>query len=187
MSMMSCYKTSQMIVSSSLGLEVLLEDVVGRTLLAPVPDDTRGTFDHFPSLALAVDLAEAGPLAQLHVAVHLDQGDAVLHAQSRDQLLVHGLIAVLGQDAEKSLALVKSLLGLPHSPGKYISTLRLISGAFLVSDLPGETIGDESLLEDLLDGGVDIHGPGGGGGAGNVISLKIQISDWLSLRILAPD
>merc|ERR1711879_473420 len=74
MSMMSCYKTSQMIVSSSLGLEVLLEDVVGRTLLAPVPDDTRGTFDHFPSLALAVDLAEAGPLAQLHVAVHLIRG-----------------------------------------------------------------------------------------------------------------
>merc|ERR1719411_2059792 len=149
-------------VASSLGLEVFLEDVVGGSLLAPVPDDTRGALDHLPSLALAVDLAEASPLAQLHVAVHLDQGDAVLHAQSRDQLLVHGLIAVLGQDAEKSLALVESLLGLPHSPG--------------------ETIGDESLLEDLLDSGVDIHGPGGGGGAGNVISLNIRHIEFLDVE-----
>ena len=39
--------------------------------------------------------------------------------------------------------------------------------------VPGETIGNESLLEHLLDGGVDVHGPGGGGGARNVISLKM--------------
>ena len=69
---MSCNKTSQMnLVSSSLRLEVLLEDVVGWTLLAPVPDDTRGALDHLPSLALPVDLAESSPLAQLHVAVNL--------------------------------------------------------------------------------------------------------------------
>ena len=69
--MMSCVKTSQIFVSSSLRLEVLLEDVVGGTLLAPVPDDCRGALDHLPSLALSVDLAETCPLAQLHVAVHL--------------------------------------------------------------------------------------------------------------------
>ena len=34
---------------SSLRLEVLLEDVVGGTLLAPVSDDTRGAFDHLSS------------------------------------------------------------------------------------------------------------------------------------------
>ena len=50
------------LVSSSLRLEVLLEDVVGGSLLAPVPDDTRGALDHLPSLALPVDLAESGPL-----------------------------------------------------------------------------------------------------------------------------
>ena len=39
--------------------------------------------------------------------------------------------------------------------------------------VPGETIGNESLLEHLLDGGVDVHGPRGGSGARNVISLKM--------------
>merc|ERR1719499_1316661 len=149
-------------VASSLGLEVLLEDVVGGSLLAPVPDDTRGALDHLPSLALPVDLAEAGPLAQLHVAVHLDQGDPVLHAQGGDQLLVHRLVAVLGKDAEQRLPLVKSLLGLPHSPG--------------------EAVGDESLLEDLLDGGVDVNGPGGGGGTRNVISLNIRHIEFLDVE-----
>ena len=43
-----------------------------RSLLAPVPDDAGRTLDHLPGLPLAVDLAEAGPLAQLHVAVHLN-------------------------------------------------------------------------------------------------------------------
>merc|ERR1719411_1915297 len=149
-------------VASSLGLEVLLEDVVGGSLLAPVPDDTRGALDHLPSLALPVDLAEAGPVAQLHDAVHLDQGDAVLHAQGGDQLLVHRLVTVLGKDAEQRLPLVQSLLGLPHSPG--------------------EAVGDESLLEDLLDGGVDVHGPGGGGGARNVISLNIRHIEFLDVE-----
>ena len=46
---------------------------MSRPLLAPVPDHTGGTLDHLPGLPLAVDLAEAGPLAQLHVAVHLDE------------------------------------------------------------------------------------------------------------------
>lgn len=43
------------------------------TLLAPVPDHTGGTLDDLPGLPLAVNLAEAGPLAQLHVAVDLSE------------------------------------------------------------------------------------------------------------------
>ena len=39
---------------------------------------SRGALDDLPGLALLVDLAEAGPLAKLHVGVHLDQRDAVL-------------------------------------------------------------------------------------------------------------
>ena len=58
----------------SLGLEVFLEDIVGGSFLAPVSDDARGTLDHLPGLALAVNLAQTGPLAQLHVAVHLGAG-----------------------------------------------------------------------------------------------------------------
>ena len=44
---------------------------MGRSLLAPVPDDGAGALDDLPGLALLVDLAEAGPLAQLHVGVNL--------------------------------------------------------------------------------------------------------------------
>merc|ERR1719411_1360195 len=140
-------------VASSLGLEVLLEDVVGGSLLAPVPDDTRGALDHLPSLALPIDLAEAGPLAQLHVAVHLDQGDAVLHAQGGDELLVHRLVTVLGEDAEQRLPLVQGLLGLPEAAGKAIS--------------------DQGLLEDLLEGQVNVHGADISGGGGWNISFNI--------------
>ena len=35
---------------------------------------------------------------------HLDERNAVLHAQGGDKLLVHGLVAVLGQDAQQRLA-----------------------------------------------------------------------------------
>ena len=51
---------------------------MGRSLLAPVPDDGAGALDDLPGLALLVDLAETSPLAQLHVRVHLDQWDPVL-------------------------------------------------------------------------------------------------------------
>ena len=58
-----------------MGLDVLLELVVSWTLLAPVADDDRGAADDLPGLALGVELAKAGPLAQLLVAVNLDEGD----------------------------------------------------------------------------------------------------------------
>ncbi len=60
-------------------------------------------------------------------------------AKSLDQFLVHGLIAVVGEDAEQGLALVQSLGGLVKTPGK--------------------TVMDEGSLQDLLDGRVDVHGP----------------------------
>ena len=37
-------------------------------------------------------------------SLHLDERNAVLHAQGGDKLLVHGLVAVLGQDAQQRLA-----------------------------------------------------------------------------------
>ena len=72
--------------------------------------------------------AEPGLLAQLHVAVHIYQWDAVLHTQQGDQLLGHELVAVHGQDAEQSLALVQSPLRLPETMGIYSSrkTLSLL-------------------------------------------------------------
>ena len=54
-----------------IGLEILLDDAVGWPLRAPVPDHSRAALDNLPGAALPVNLAEAGPLAQLHVAVNL--------------------------------------------------------------------------------------------------------------------
>ena len=165
--------------SLSLRFEIFLQDIMSRALLPPVPDHAGGALHHLPGLALAVNLAESGPFSQLHVAVnlsieglvraqkgnhrsrqtYLDQGNAVLHAESSDELLVHWLVTVLGQDAEESLPLVQSLGGLPHTACKSVS--------------------DERLLEDLLDGGVDVHGAGGGGGGWNVISLIVRHCEFL--------
>merc|ERR1719384_2590376 len=122
------------------GLEVVLEHIVGCALAAPVTHHSCRALDNLPGLALLVDLAEAGPLAQLHVGVHLDQRDPVLLAESSDQLLVHGLVAVLSEDAEQGLPLVQGLCSLPQSAGK--------------------TISDQSLLEHLLDCLIDAHGAG---------------------------
>ena len=42
-------------------------------------------------------------------------------AEGSDQLLVHGLVAVLGEDAQQGLPLVQGLGGLPQSAGKTVS------------------------------------------------------------------
>ena len=67
---------------SLLALDVFLDDIVCWRLLSPVPDGDAGATDDLSGFALGVQLAESGPLAQLAVAVHLDQGDAVLLAKS---------------------------------------------------------------------------------------------------------
>ena len=56
---------------------------------------------------------------------HLNQRDSVFHAEGSNQFLVHGLVAVLGEDAEQGLPLVQGLGGLPQSAGKTISNQSL--------------------------------------------------------------
>ena len=92
---------------------------------------------------------------------HLDQGDAVLHAKGGDQLLVLGLVTVLGEDAEQSLPLVQGLLGLPEAAG--------------------EAISDQGLLEDLLEGRVNVHGADISGGGGWNISFNIAHVEILNV------
>ena len=45
----------------------------------------------------------------------------MLHAESRDELLVHWLVTVLSQDTQEGLPLVQGLGGLPQATGKTIS------------------------------------------------------------------
>ena len=95
------------------------------------------------------------------MATHLDQGDAVLHAQGGDQLLVLGLVTILGQDAEQRLSLVQGLLGLAEAAGKAIS--------------------DQRLLEHLLEGRVNVHGAGIGDNGGWNISFNIAHVEILNV------
>ena len=147
-------------------------------LLAPVSHHARGALHNLSGFAFLVDFAQTSPFTKLHVGinlkgesksqklkdaldVHLDQRDAVLHAQSCDQLLVHGLVAVLGQDTEQCLPFVQGLGGLPDTTGKAVS--------------------NESLLEDLLDGGVDVHGSGWDDSGWDFISLNIRHGEFLDV------
>ncbi len=58
-----------------LRLDVVLDDVMGGTLLAPVSHDDGRAANDLAGLALSVQLAETGPLTQLLVGVDLDDGD----------------------------------------------------------------------------------------------------------------
>lgn len=88
-------------------------------------------------LAFLVNLAQAGPFAELLVGIDTDQWNLVLVAQGRDQLLVLRLVAALGQNAQHGLAFVERL-------ARFVNTVH-------------QSVGDQRLLEHLLEGGVDIH------------------------------
>ena len=78
----------------SLRLEVLLEDIVGGSFLAPVSDDTGGTLDHLPGLALAVNLAQTGPLAQPHVAVNLRRKPVLVKIIQHKQIVSDAIVTM---------------------------------------------------------------------------------------------
>ena len=92
-------------------------------------DDARAAYD-LAGVALAVDLAEAGPGTEDLGVTNLDEVDLVLGTESLNELDVLGLSAGLDEDTEVSLALVESL------------------GA--LAETAGEAVVDESVLQDLL-------------------------------------
>merc|ERR1719158_225765 len=90
--------------------DVVLEEVApSRRVLAPVVDNHAGGLDNLGGVALGVDLAETGPLSELHLVVHLHDGDTVLSAERLHELLVSGLGAVVREDAKLSPTLVEVL------------------------------------------------------------------------------
>merc|ERR1712086_1139602 len=81
-------------------LEVLEEHVEGLRLLTVVLDHSARALDDIAGVALSIVLAEASPLAELHLVGNLDKVDRVLGAQRLDQALVGILGAVVGEDAQ---------------------------------------------------------------------------------------
>ena len=58
-----------------LRLDVIFDDVMSRALLSPIANYDGGASYNLSSFTLGIQLAKAGPLAQLLVGVHLDDGD----------------------------------------------------------------------------------------------------------------
>lgn len=83
--------------------EVVLDDVQCWSLFSECLDDNTGASANLTGLAFFVDLAEAGPFSQLLCRVDAQQRDLMLGAERLDELLVLGLVAGFGKDAEYSL------------------------------------------------------------------------------------
>ncbi len=81
-------------------------------------DNDTGATNDLPSLPLLVDLTKARPFAEFLVGIDAKQWDAVFGTQSGDELLIHGLIAAVGKDAQKSLtpAEAEITVGLTYEP-----------------------------------------------------------------------
>ena len=84
-------------------LDMFLEEVKCRTLLAPVPDDYGRASDDFSLIALGIELAQTSIFTQLHVVWYSQKGNLMFLAQSLNKLFVCGFVTILSQDAQKGL------------------------------------------------------------------------------------
>ena len=66
-------------------LEVLHKNIMSLRLLTPIPHHHTRTSHNLSGVAFLVDLAQACPLTELLVVVHLDEVDAVFRTQGFDQ------------------------------------------------------------------------------------------------------
>merc|ERR1711884_766137 len=96
-------------VSTDSPLEVIVDHVEGLAFLAEVVDNSTAAPHDLPGEAFLVDLAEAGPLAQLLRIVDLDQVDVVFLTERLYQLRDVLLVSALGQHAEECLSLTHVL------------------------------------------------------------------------------
>lgn len=129
-----------------LSLEVVQQDVALLRLLTPVADDNARAVDDLAGVALAVEHAEAGPLAE-HLAVgDLDQRDLVLGAQGDDELLVRLLLARLVQHAHVRLATVEGLGGFAQAAGQAVVDERKLEDSYTTKHKMSENLFIRFLL-----------------------------------------
>lgn len=102
---------------------MVLDHVQSGRLLSEVLDHDDRAAAHLARLALLVDLAQTGPLAQLLVGVDADERDLVLVAQGGDQLLVLRLVAALGQNGENGLTSGRAKISYRFAVGSVINAV----------------------------------------------------------------
>ena len=106
-------------------LDMVLDEGVSLRLLSPVlNDERRGTSDLLGN-ALLVVLALTDPLAELLAGLDFDQWDLVLLGEGGDELLVHGVIAVLGKNDDVAIFLIEGFTNLVEALNK--SYIKFIS------------------------------------------------------------
>merc|ERR1712004_183594 len=108
--------------------------------------------NNLSGFALFVNLAETSPFPKLLIVLNLHEIDSMLGTQGLNETLVHGLVAVVGKNAEECCALVKSLGTLPQSTG--------------------QTIVNQGSFEYLLKSSTNVHYSSLYGG--NIISFRVR-------------
>merc|ERR1711896_88385 len=78
-------------------------------LLTIVCNADTGTGNNLTSIALSIHFAKASPLTEQSVVLDIHERDAVLGAQSLNELFVCWLVAVVCEEAEVHLLFVKHL------------------------------------------------------------------------------
>lgn len=95
--------------SSGVLLDVVEDEVEGLGVLTVVLDGDGGAASDLSGDALLVELALAEPFAEFGSLLDLEERDVVGLAEGSDELLVLGIIAVTGENAEESLLAIEGL------------------------------------------------------------------------------
>ena len=105
---------------SLLGLEIVQQHVPLLALLAPIPNDDAAAVDNLSGISLAVEHAQAGPLAQ-HLSIrHLNQGDLVFRAKSNDEFLVGFFFTRFVEDAHVCLTAIEGFAGFTEATSETV-------------------------------------------------------------------
>lgn len=147
-----------------LGSEVLHEDSTLSRVLTPVLDDDARAANDLAGVALTVELAETGPLAELLGVRDLDERDLLigLVAEGLNKTDVRLLSDRVAEDSHVSVARRESLGGLTETTGK--------------------AVGNQGLLEDTTESILNRHATRGSGLSNG--DLDLLSTDFLSVRLL---
>lgn len=130
-------KCASLFLTIGLLLKVVKKDRKSPGLLTEVGDDSTGSSDGLLNLTIGIQLGQSAPSTEVLSRVNHDNGDLTLSAQSTDELLVLFVLTVLGKAAKTGGAAVEGL-------GTFMETL-------------AESVMNEGLFEDLLQGIQDVH------------------------------
>jgi hypothetical protein len=130
-------KCASLFLTIGLLLKVVKKDRKSPSLLTEVGDNGAGSPDGLLDLTIGIQLGQSAPGTEVLSRVNHDNTDLTLSAQGADELLVLFVLAVLGKAAKTGGAAVEGL-------GTFMETL-------------AESVMNEGLLEDLLQGVQDVH------------------------------